>query len=426
MRHRTQLLIFTFACLCALTPASAQIAPVIGLLNATDSGACTTANACLTLNINPLQIGGVGVQITGIGGSPTFQFEASGDGSSFSSIQGFPLDGTASTTSATAAGQWQFTATGLVKFRVRCSSCSSASGIVSLQPSSNAPRGGGGGGAGTAGLTYNTTPPVLTNGATVSAQADVNGNEKVVLYDGNGASVAARVDITGALTTRNQPTGNLLPPCNPLRKTNCQTTGGGTNGTPSAGLATNANIFDSVGRNLTGDGAGNLYVNIAAGLPVDAPDNSAVTTNPVPQGCVYQSNPTALTNGYTGYVTCDPKKNVHVNPWPGTFQQGVVTTAMTGTTSTQVIAGTASNYLYITSCHFSNDHASTDTLELLQDGSGGTSLTKVMNPHGFGNNVIFPTPLKIPTVGNGLYVANVTTSSSTYVDCEGFISTVSY
>lgn len=114
-------------------------------------------------------------------------------------------------------------------------------------------------------------------------------------------------------------------------------------------------------------------------------------------------------------------------PWGGgTFKAGVITSAMTATTSTQVIAGVASNYLYISACQFSNDHATVDTLMKLQDGSGGTALWEGMVPHGAGSNVVFPTPLKVPTLGNGLYTVNVTTGSSTYASCEGFYTTVSY
>lgn len=102
------------------------------------------------------------------------------------------------------------------------------------------------------------------------------------------------------------------------------------------------------------------------------------------------------------------------------------TSAMTGTTSTSVIAGVGSNYLYITSCSFSNTHASVTTMMSLQDGSGGTILWQGIAPFGGGNNITFPVPLKVATIGNGLFVANVTTGSNTFAFCSGFTSTVSY
>jgi hypothetical protein len=91
-----------------------------------------------------------------------------------------------------------------------------------------------------------------------------------------------------------------------------------------------------------------------------------------------------------------------------------------------VIAGVGSNYQYITSCSFANDSTSVSTLMKLQDGTGGTALWMGMVPYLSGNNITFPTPLKVPTVGNGLFVVNVTTGSSTYCSCSGFRSTVSY
>jgi hypothetical protein len=128
-----------------------------------------------------------------------------------------------------------------------------------------------------------------------------------------------------------------------------------------------------------------------------------------------------LASDSTGVVTL-------TSPLPasGIYVPAVTTSAMTGTTSTAVVAAVASNYLYITQCSFSNDHASTSTLMKLQDGSGGTTLWEGMVPFGGGSNVTWPVPLKVPTIGNGLYVANVTTSSSTYASCSGFKSTVSF
>lgn len=123
-------------------------------------------------------------------------------------------------------------------------------------------------------------------------------------------------------------------------------------------------------------------------------------------------------------ILAQPPVRAFVVPYyGGTSKQGVVSTAMTGTTSTSTIAGTAGRYLYITSCQFSNDHATVDTTMLLQDGSGGTTLWKGLVVHGGGSNPVwFGAPLKVTTAGNGLFVVNVTTGSSTYVSCYGFSS----
>jgi hypothetical protein len=113
---------------------------------------------------------------------------------------------------------------------------------------------------------------------------------------------------------------------------------------------------------------------------------------------------------------------------PGTLASGV-TSAMTGTTSTAVISGTASNYLYITQITVANSHATVSTMINFQDGSGGTTIYSVPAAAVFGGATItFPkdAPLKVPTSGNGLYCANVTTGSNTYVSASGWKSTTSY
>lgn len=104
----------------------------------------------------------------------------------------------------------------------------------------------------------------------------------------------------------------------------------------------------------------------------------------------------------------------------------VIATAMTATTSTQLVAAITGSFLYLTSCQFSNDHATQDTLMRLQDGSGGPTIWQGNVPHAGGSNVVFPVPLKVPTKGNALFTVNVTTSSSTYAACQGFSSPVSY
>lgn len=119
--------------------------------------------------------------------------------------------------------------------------------------------------------------------------------------------------------------------------------------------------------------------------------------------------------------------------FPGTLVKGAVTSAMTGTTSTSVVSGTASNYLYITQCTTSNASTTVSTDILLQDGSGGTTLyvlpapaAAVATTGGGGGAFTFPTPIKVDTSGNALYAANVTTGSSTKISCSGYRSTVSY
>lgn len=117
----------------------------------------------------------------------------------------------------------------------------------------------------------------------------------------------------------------------------------------------------------------------------------------------------------------------------GTLASGAITTAMTGTTSTSLIGATASNYIYITQCTTSNASTTVPTDIVLQDGSGGTTIYTLPAPMGTGTGTgtaggsfTFPVPLKVPTSGNALFAANVTTGSSTKISCSGFKSTASY
>lgn len=142
-------------------------------------------------------------------------------------------------------------------------------------------------------------------------------------------------------------------------------------------------------------------------------------------------------SGLTGSINIRPVYRgsfVAASSPPGTLRQGYTASAMTGTTSTQVIAAVAGQFLYITSCTVTNGHASVGTDMILQDGSGGTTLIPLPAPtSGSATGVSggafawpWPTPLKVPTRGGALFVANVTTGSSTKIGCSGFSSVVSY
>lgn len=137
----------------------------------------------------------------------------------------------------------------------------------------------------------------------------------------------------------------------------------------------------------------------------------------------------------TGPVVVGSALGVVVSYEPLT--SGGITVAMTATTSTAVGAlgtGTASQYEYISSCTVSNGSTTVSTDIALQDGSGGTTIwifpagaASVATTGGGGATHSFGDhPLKVPTSGNGLYAANVTTGSSTKIFCNGFKSTVSY
>lgn len=104
---------------------------------------------------------------------------------------------------------------------------------------------------------------------------------------------------------------------------------------------------------------------------------------------------------------------------------GDITTAMTGTTTTSLIAAPPAGYRnYITQCTPANQHATVSTMMNLQDGSGGTTFYSFPAAANFANSgpVSFPFPLRQPTQATALFVVNVTTGSSTFISCSGFIA----
>lgn len=107
---------------------------------------------------------------------------------------------------------------------------------------------------------------------------------------------------------------------------------------------------------------------------------------------------------------------------PTTFVSGVISTAMTGTTSTSLLAAPgASLRNYVTQITVSNSHATVGTDIIIQDGSDGTTLYVIPAAAVYGGAVLsFPTPLRQPTTNTALYCANVTTGSSIKVSASGY------
>jgi len=104
------------------------------------------------------------------------------------------------------------------------------------------------------------------------------------------------------------------------------------------------------------------------------------------------------------------------------FVSGAITTAMTATTSTSLIAAPAAGLRnYITQITVSNSHATVGTDVVIQDGSGGATLITIPAAAAYGGAAIsFPTPLRQPTAATALYCANVTTGASTKVSASGY------
>jgi hypothetical protein len=96
------------------------------------------------------------------------------------------------------------------------------------------------------------------------------------------------------------------------------------------------------------------------------------------------------------------------------------TAAMTGTTSTQLLAAVSGKVIYVMNVDCVNS-STTATLVTLQDGSAGTALGTVAAAASGGGHAIHATfPETWTTSGNGLYVADVTTGASVICTASGF------
>lgn len=107
---------------------------------------------------------------------------------------------------------------------------------------------------------------------------------------------------------------------------------------------------------------------------------------------------------------------------PENFVSGAITSAMTGTTSTSLVAAPAAGLRnYITTIIVSNAHATVGTDVIIQDGSGGTTLMTIPAAAVYGGAVItLPVPLRQPTTATAIFCANVTTGASTKVSAVGY------
>jgi len=166
----------------------------------------------------------------------------------------------------------------------------------------------------------------------------------------------------------------------------------------------------------------------AAGiLAVGGPNatNVAITGNPVNNGAqAVSSENAAVTTARQVQLVADLVGKLIVLPYanPENFVSGAITSAMTGTTTTSLIAAPASGLRnYITTIVCSNAHATVGTDIVIQDGSGGTTLMTIPAAAVYGGAVIsLPVPLRQPTTATAIFCANVTTGASTKVSAVGY------
>lgn len=176
------------AALLAFSPAIASAADVVSsqpvrIQDVAASGSLTALNGAVTVTPNSVSSVNIGVSGTF---TATLTFEGTIDGTNYYPISGVPISGGNVVQTVSAPGAWTGTIAGFASFRVRVSAFTSGTAVVTLRV---------GQGPGTilcvsgcsTTITYNATPPTLTNGTTAPLQSDVNGNLLVVGTNTNGA-----------------------------------------------------------------------------------------------------------------------------------------------------------------------------------------------------------------------------------------------
>lgn len=159
-------------------------------------------------------------------------------------------------------------------------------------------------------------------------------------------------------------------------------------------------------------------------LATDSTAGSAAgASGPQGMGRAINAEPTLRSNGQATQFSTDLASKLIVLPYanPENFVSGV-TSAMTGTTSTLLIAAPASGLRnYVTSLLCGNSHATVGTFVNIQDGSGGATLITLPAGAVFGGAAPpLPTPLKQPTTATGLYAVDVTTGANVVCSAVGY------
>lgn len=296
---------------------------------------------------------------------------------------------------------------------------------------------------------YNSTELSPTNGQSTALQIDSKGRLKMTLRDAAGNDRGANIDSSNRLSVTVDNIAAALTLATVTTVTTVTTvstvTAIGTSVTPGTSAAHLGKAEDAV--HSSGDtgvfalGVANEAQSALAGdgdyiaQATDTKGNRLVVGNlahdavdagfPVKIGAQARSSEiTAVSSADRVNLIADLVGKLIVLPYanPENFVSGVISSAMTGTTSTSLIAAPAAGLRnYITQITVSNSHATVGTDILVQDGSGGTTLYVIPAAPAFGGATLtFPTPLRQPTTATAIYVANVTTGSNTKVSASGY------
>lgn len=164
---------------------------------------------------------------------------------------------------------------------------------------------------------------------------------------------------------------------------------------------------------------------VQAATAGDVAHDGADSGNPVKVGGKATSaEPTAVASGDRANFITDLVGKLITLPYsnPENFVSGAITTAMTGTTRTSLVAAPAAGLRnYITTIIVSNAHATVGTDVTINDGDTTTVLMTIPAAAVYGGATItLPVPLRQPTTATALYCANVTTGASTKVSAVGY------
>lgn len=254
--------------------------------------------------------------------------------------------------------------------------------------------------------------PLPTGASTSALQSTIDTSVNTLLKP---ASTLAAVTTVSTVTNLSQLGGTAI----------AMGTGVRSAGTQRVTIATD-DVVPVSGTITANAGTGTMAVSMATNTPL-----GTVAHDSVDSGAPIKFGGRARTTEITAVATDDRTDAIFdkvgkqvVLPYaiPESFVSGAITTAMTATTSTSLVAAPGAGLRnYITTIIVSNSHATVGTDVVIQDGSGGTTLLTIPAAAVYGGAVItLPTPLRQPTTATAIFCANVTTGASTKVSAVGY------
>ena len=186
-------------------------------------------------------------------------------------------------------------------------------------------------------------------------------------------------------------------------------------------------VYNATPTTRTEGQGGPLQANTLGGLLVEPNGNVAHDAvdagNPIKQGgrAVNVEIAAVANNDRVDFVATLTGKQIMM-PYANkeNFVSGA-TSDITDTTATPVIAGVASNNLYITHILVTNSHATVGTfVNIIEESSATVYYTGYAAAVGGGFSCALPVPIRLPTQGKGLQVQCVTTGANVRASASGF------